>query len=185
MKYHLIYHEQTEQAAGRRSFQKTAGLAASLSMLALLHVSVAAALTTGEPSADFTLPSADGSGVRLTDFRGKVVYLDFWASWCGPCRHTLPWMNSLQKKYGDRGFEVIAVNIDKDAAKAKQMLHDITPQFLVLYDGSGEVAKKYSLPTMPSSFLIDQQGKIVLIHPGFREEDASDIEQKISALLIR
>lgn len=164
------------------SLSKTKCLFAVL-VLRLILASPAQALNPSEVPPPFALVSQGGEIVSLSDFRGKVVYLDFWASWCGPCRHTLPWMQKMQKKYKAQGLEVFAVNVDENKADAQKIIDELKPVFTIGFDPTGSVAEKYQLPTMPSSCLIGRDGKIVALHSGFREGDSEEIEEKIKNLL--
>ena len=143
----------------------------------------ALALSENDAAPDFSLKSQFGKTVSLSDYQGKVVYLDFWASWCGPCRHTLPWMQKLQSKFKSQGLEVVAVNLDVHQADAEKLFSEINPSFTILFDPTGEAAKKYQLPSMPSSFLLDKKGRIVIAHSGFREGDDAILESDIETLL--
>jgi len=114
---------------------------------------------------------------------GKVVLLDFWASWCVPCRKSFPWMNALQKKYGDKGLVVIAVNVDSDKQLASEFLQSTPAQFRIEYDPKGELPTQLGVAAMPTSFLLDRSGKIVKQHAGFREAQLAAREQEIEQLL--
>lgn len=135
-----------------------------------------------EPAPTFDLPGDHGT-VSLHSYRGQVVYLDFWASWCTPCRQSFPWMNSLQKRYGAKGFKLIAINLDKDRNEITKFIAATKPRFTLAYDIEGTVAERYGVEVMPSSYLIDQKGNIILRHRGFRQSDTSELEEKIRALL--
>lgn len=149
----------------------------------LLSVS-ALALDLGQAAPEFTLPELNnGNTTHLTTYKNKVIYLDFWASWCAPCRLSFPLLNALHQKLKHQGFTVIAINLDEDKSKAEQFLKEIPIDFTVLRDGSGEWADQYAIESMPTSFIIDQQGRIQYIHHGFARADISDIEQKIAQLL--
>jgi len=110
---------------------------------------------------------ARASDIDLSAYKGKVVYLDFWASWCTPCRLSFPWMNEIQQSNGSRGLVVIAVNVDHDKTAAEEFLRRFAPQFKVVYDGNGDLARQYGLRDMPTSFLIDRSGHVRFTHPGF------------------
>jgi len=125
------------------------------------------------------------STVNLGNYRGRVVYLDFWASWCTPCRKSFPWMNAMQKQYGKYGFEVVAVNLDENRELANQFLKQTPANFTVAFDPSGKTAESYSVDVMPSSFLIDRKGELVAIHKGFRQVDSAALEKEIRQLLAR
>ena len=121
--------------------------------------------------------------VNLSNYRGRVVYLDFWASWCVPCRKSFPWMNAMQKQYGKYGFDVVAVNLDEDRELAEQFLSQIPAAFTVAFDPTGKTAESYSVQVMPSSFLIDRNGELVAEHRGFRKVDSASLEKEIRQLL--
>jgi len=138
----------------------------------------------GEPAPQFTLPTLQqDQPFALKAFAGKVIYLDFWASWCAPCRTSFPLLNALHKKLKAQGFEVIAINLDEDKAKAEQFLKEIPVGFTVLRDGKGEWADRYVVESMPTSFIIDKQGVVRHIHHGFSSDDINGLEQKITELL--
>lgn len=119
----------------------------------------------------------------LTRFHGKVVLLDFWASWCEPCRHSFPWLNAMQAKYGDRGLVVIGVNVDRERADADRFLHDVPAEFQIVYDPAGTLAAHYDLPGMPVSYVIGPKGDIVARHIGFRSGLSAEREAEVQKLL--
>lgn len=131
---------------------------------------------------DFSLEGRDAS-VSLQQFKGKVILLDFWASWCVPCRASFPWMNEIQKKYQSHGLEVIAVNLDKDPSLAEAFLSKVPAGFTIAFDPAGEVAAKYGLQGMPASYLIDEQGHILKSHIGFFTSEIEARELEIKAIL--
>ena len=137
----------------------------------------------GEAAPAFSLQNAKGETVSLERLRGKVVYVDFWASWCGPCRRSFPWMNEMQQKYGARGFTIVGVNVDKRRADAERFLAQIPAQFTVVYDAAGATPSAYGVKGMPSSYLIDAAGKVVAVESGFRDEQKTALEEQIRALL--
>ncbi len=115
--------------------------------------------------------------------KGTVVLLDFWASWCVPCRKSFPWMNALQQKYADRGLTVIAVNVDTEKQLATEFLQATPAQFHIEYDPQGSLATQLNVTAMPTSFLLDRNGKIIKQHAGFREAQLATREQEIERLL--
>jgi len=139
-------------------------------------------LVAAEPAHDFSLQGEKGS-VSLSQYKGQVVYLDFWASWCGPCRQSFPWMNEMQQRYGAKGFKVIAINLDKEKALRDKFLEAVPAKFTIAYDPDGKVAEQYRVQGMPSSYLIDRNGNIYTHHLGFREKDAAELEKTIQSLL--
>jgi cytochrome c biogenesis protein CcmG, thiol:disulfide interchange protein DsbE len=150
---------------------------------ALASPMAAFAIDQGKQAPDFQLPSLKQDSVKLSSYKGKVVYLDFWASWCGPCKKTFPWLNELQKKYGKDGFEVVGVNVDATKADADKFLVTTPAEFTVLLDPEGKVANTYELQGMPSSYIIDRTGKVNLVHRGFKDGEAPELEAKIKQLL--
>ena len=119
----------------------------------------------------------------LDGFRGRVVYLDFWASWCGPCRQSFPWMQTMKRTYENQGLTVVAVNLDTDRAAADRFLVQFHPTFDVRFDPSGELAEVYKVQGMPSSVLIDRHGVARFTHVGFRPVDGAVYEAQVRGLL--
>lgn len=142
----------------------------------------AMALSVGEAAPAFELPG-DAAPIKLSAFKGKVVYVDFWASWCGPCKQSFPWLNEMQSKYGAKGFQVIGVNVDAKTAEAKVFLNDVPAKFTVAYDDKGVTPKQFGIKGMPSSVLVDASGKVILQHTGFRDADKAQLEQAIQQAL--
>jgi len=132
---------------------------------------------------DFTLKSRDGVNVRLSDLRGQVVLLNFWASWCGPCRQEMPVLDQLQKKYGKLGFSVLGVNLDAKSSKAIKYLKDTPVNFTVLYDPEGKVSEQYGVQAMPSTVIIDRDGNVRFLHKGFKDGYTQKYHKQIKALL--
>lgn len=136
----------------------------------------------GGQAADFDL-SGDRGSVTLSQYHGKVVYLDFWASWCGPCRASFPWMNQMASRYADDGLVVIAINLDRDRELAESFMAELKPRFTIAFDPTGEVAESYGVQVMPSAYLIDRDGVIRHEHRGFQRARTSDTESEILSLL--
>jgi thiol-disulfide isomerase/thioredoxin len=146
----------------------------------------AEATETGKPAPQFILPTLQqGQPVALKDKLGKVIYLDFWASWCAPCRTSFPLLNKLNEKLKAQNFEVIAINLDEDKTKAEKFINDIPVGFTVLHDGKGEWADQYVIESMPTSFIIDKQGVVQHVHHGFTATDIEGLEKKIAELLAK
>jgi thiol-disulfide isomerase/thioredoxin len=154
-------------------------------LLALALSGIAHAASTGEPAPAFTLPEASGTPVALDKLKGKVVYVDFWASWCGPCRRSFPWMGEMQRKFGDQGFTVVAVNVDKKREDAAKFLAVTPGAFTIVYDPAGSVATAYDVKGMPSSYLVDRTGRIVAVDSGFRDDAKAAWEARIKSALDR
>ena len=119
----------------------------------------------------------------LASHQGKVVYLDFWASWCKPCQRSFPWMNSLQKKYPADSFKIITINLDQVSDDMHYFLGKVPAEFDIYHDPSGRLAEKFGLEAMPTSYLIDATGKVVKKHIGFYTKDIDKYEREIEELL--
>lgn len=155
----------------------------ALIVLAGLCISTPAlALDVGSRAPDFELPGAQ-EPVKLSKVQGKVIYLDFWASWCGPCRESFPWMNAMQAKFKQKGLQVIAINLDAKNDDAQKFLSQHSAQFTVLFDPKGVTPHQYGVKGMPTSFLIGKDGKVMVQHKGFNNADRAELEQKILAAL--
>jgi thiol-disulfide isomerase/thioredoxin len=121
-----------------------------------------------------------GEAVSLLDStRARVTLVDFWASWCVPCRKSFPWMASLHERYGARGLRIVAINLDKDADAADQFLRELKPPFTVAFDPAGKSAEAFHVKAMPSSFLVDSTGVIVYSHAGFDPKKTAPLEAMI------
>lgn len=119
----------------------------------------------------------------LGQYHGKVVVLDFWASWCKPCRQSIPWLNEMKSRYARDGLVVIGVNVDAEHADAERFMRAVPIDFDVIFDPAGEIAQRFKLQGMPSSFVFDRQGKLVRSRIGFRETQKADHESEIRSLL--
>ena len=142
--------------------------------------------TTGnpdrKPAPEFSLKDADGRTVRLSDYRGKVVVLDFWATWCGPCREEIPWFTQFERKNKDRGFAVLGVSMDDDGWTAvRPFLKDLSVNYRVML-GDDHTADMYGgIEALPTTFLIDRDGRIAATHVGLAPKE--DFEDAIENLL--
>lgn len=125
----------------------------------------------------------DLTALDLAAYRGKVVYLDFWASWCEPCRSSFPFMDSLQRKYGPQGLVVIAVNVDTERRLAASFLAEAPVGFKIVYDPAGQLAEEWQLQGMPTTVLIGRDGKALPQHVGFRKVDQAPLEAAVVRLL--
>jgi len=137
----------------------------------------------GQPAPNIALPNAQGRVVALDGLRGQVVYVDFWASWCGPCRRAFPWMNEMQQKYGGKGLAIVAVNVDKKRADAEKFLGQFPANFPVVFDEAGAAPAAFGVKGMPSSYLIDARGNVVLVERGFLDEHRAEFEDRVKSLL--
>ena len=137
---------------------------------------------SASPAPAFSLPGQNAD-ISLDDYKGSIVYLDFWASWCAPCRKSLPWMDTIQARYKDQGLTVIAINLDESREAAETFLNSMNITLKVAFDDQGTTAEAFNLVAMPTSYLIDKNGQIVQTHLGFRLRDKAVIEQSIQQLL--
>jgi peroxiredoxin len=131
---------------------------------------------------DFSLPGNSGT-VSLRAFRGKVVLIDFWASWCVPCRQSFPWMASMMNRYGAQGLAIVAVNLDKKRDGADRFLESFPAPFTVAFDPYGKLAEGFRVEAMPSSFLVSRTGEIIHIYAGFDPGHAQTVEEQIKEAL--
>lgn len=158
-----------------------------LSLLVIPATQATATVPEGEPAPDFELPGVrpTDSDVRLSDLRGKVVYVDFWASWCLPCLRSLPQINTLYEQYREQGFEVIAITIDDPIEDAHEFLEDLEVPlaYHVVADQTAEIMDLYGVAGMPTSFLIDREGVVRKVHLGFREGDTDLLEDALQTIL--
>ena len=151
-----------------------------------LHLFLIALLVQGSSvwavEAGKPLPDLGLAEVQKT--KGQYIYIDYWASWCGPCRQSFPWMNALQVKLGPKGLKVVAVNVDAKRADADKFLTHTPAQFTIAFDPQGESAKKLAIKTMPTSMLVNPEGKVLFVHSGFRAEEKEPLEAKIVAAML-
>jgi len=155
---------------------------AALALCAGLACAGAWALDEGAAAPKFDLPGREGA-VQLANYQGKVVYVDFWASWCGPCRQSFPWLNEMQAKYGARGLQVVGVNLDAKGDDARKFLADVPARFQVAFDPAGATPRAYGIKGMPSSVLVGPDGKVILQHAGFKAADRAELEKAIQTAL--
>ena len=144
-----------------------------------LTTTVTQAATVSVEAPDFTLKSRDGDNLRLSEERGNIVIVNFWASWCGPCREELPEFEALYQNYADMGVTVYAVNVDDQSEKANKLLEDISVSFPVLYDPDGEVSELYDVSAMPTTVMIDRDGVARLMHKGYKSGDEAKYEEAL------
>ncbi len=150
----------------------------------MLTATGANALALGAPAPGFELAGTAGP-VKLEKYRGKLVYIDFWASWCGPCRQSFPWMNEMQAKYGAQGLQVVGINLDANSEDGRKFLAATPASFVVAFDPASATPASYGIKGMPSSVLVGADGKVLYEHTGFRPVDRAPLEAKIKAALAR
>ena len=130
-----------------------------------------------------TLVRADSPELNLDDYRGQVVIVDFWASWCVPCRRSFPWLNSMQARYGDDGLVIIGVNLDSDQKDADAFLGEYPADFRILRDADGVLARQFEVAAMPTSYVVDRDGHIIARHLGFKVKKTDEYEDIIRSAI--
>ena len=145
--------------------------------------SLASSGLMGQPAPDFVLKSASGENLRLSEFRGDVVMINFWATWCGPCRQEMPLLDEMYIRYQRVGFNLLGVNIDDDPRKALNMISELGVSFPVLFDVRKEVSKLYKVDAMPVTILVDRDGKVRHVHQGYQPGYEQDYLDEIRSLL--
>lgn len=158
---------------GKNAFQWILGCVAFLSV----------SLAYAEPAPDFTLQSSSGENVRLAEQRGKVVMLNFWASWCGPCRQEMPLLDGMYKRYGPAGFQFYGVNVEEDNTDAKKLLKELGVSFPVLFDPESKASKLYKVDAMPTTVVIDKKGQIRFVNRGYKSGDENKYRDQIRELI--
>lgn len=161
-------------------------IATSLLMLLFISGLVVSSVQAKElsgPAKDFTLPNKAGGNLRLADLRGEVVMINFWASWCGPCRQEMPLLENMYHQYKDLGFTILGVNVDHDPALADKLLRDIKVSFPVLLDAKNDISKLYDIDAMPSTVMVDRSGNMRFLHRGFKPGYEKQYEDQIKLLV--
>ena len=137
----------------------------------------------GAPAPPFTLSARGGRDVSLTQYHGRVVMINFWASWCGPCRQEMPLLESIYKKYNKLGFTLLGVNVEPDSKAADDWLKATPVTFPILYDKESKVSKLYEVAGMPSTVIIDRSGKLRVLHRGYKPGDENEYLDSIRSLI--
>ena len=144
---------------------------------------ISTSVNAADKAPDFTLKSNGGDNLRLAEQRGNVVMLNFWASWCGPCKQEMPLLDELHKRYSRAGFTIIGVNVERDPEDAKRVLRDIPVSFPVLFDTESSVSKLYDVSAMPTTVMIDRDGNIRHLHKGFKPGFENEYRKQIKQLI--
>ncbi|MGB5447990.1 MAG: TlpA disulfide reductase family protein [Woeseiaceae bacterium] len=145
--------------------------------------SLASAGLEGQPAPDFALKSSTGANMRLSEYRGDVVMINFWATWCGPCRQEMPLLDELYTRYQRVGFNLLGVNIDDDSRRAMKMIDELGVSFPVLFDARKEVSKLYEVEAMPVTVLVDREGRVRHVHHGYKPGYEEKYLDQIRSLL--
>jgi len=152
-------------------------------LLALIAGAASAAVQLSAKAPDFTLRSVGGANLRLAELRGQVVLVNFWATWCGPCRQEMPHLNRLYDRYRSTGFVLLGVNIDDDPRAAADLAAKLGVHFPVLLDTDKKVSRAYDMSAMPATLLIDRDGRVRHIHRGYRDGVERTYEEQVRSLL--
>jgi peroxiredoxin len=149
----------------------------------LAATSLASSGMEGQVAPDFALRSTTGQNLRLSEYRGDVVMINFWATWCGPCRQEMPLLDELYGRYQRVGFNLLGVNIDDDSSRALRMVEELGIHFPVLFDERKEVSRLYNVEAMPATFLVDREGNVRHVHHGYKPGYEEKYLDQIRALL--
>jgi peroxiredoxin len=135
------------------------------------------------PAPDFTLKSRSGENLKLSEFRGDVVLINFWASWCGPCRQEMPLLDQLYQRYNPIGFTILGINVEENSDQARRLLKEVPVSFPILFDTQNTVSKLYNLVGMPSTMIVDRDGNIRYQHFAYLPGYEKKYEEQIKELL--
>jgi thiol-disulfide isomerase/thioredoxin len=152
-------------------------------LISLMCVSLAGAAAVKGPAPNFTLKSLGGKNLKLSEMTGNVVLINFWASWCGPCREEMPLLNALHKKYAPLGFTVLGVNVEENLDGAMSFLKNVPVDFPILLDNTNKVSKQYKVIAMPTTVVVDRDGNIRYLHEGYKSGDEKKYRQMIKKLV--
>lgn len=149
----------------------------------LIGVATLATASSSTPAPDFTLPVRSGGTASLSQYKGQVVMINFWASWCGPCRQEFPLLDNMYKKYKSLGFTLLGVNVDKDSADAEKWLAQTPVTFPILFDRKSDASNLYAVNAMPTTVFVDRKGQVRLVHRAYKPGDEGEYLNEIKALL--
>ncbi len=168
-----------------QAFARRPAIGSVLALAALFATGLPAAQAAdvGQPLPIAAVPGTTGAPVQLYDGKAKLTYIDFWASWCGPCRQSFPWMNRMQEKYGAQGLRIVAINLDANRNDALAFLKEVPANVSLAFDAKGDSARRVGVKAMPSSVLLGPDGRVLMQHAGFRAEDTAELEARIAAAL--
>jgi len=158
-------------------------LLTGVALSVLAASSLASSDLTGRPAPDFALKSSTGENLRLSEYRGDVVMINFWATWCGPCRQEMPLLDDLYNRYERVGFNLLGVNIDDDSSRAMDMIRELGVNFPVLFDARKEVSRMYEVDAMPVTVIVDREGTVRYVHQGYKPGYEQKYLDQVRALL--
>ena len=152
-------------------------------LLCLVGLNPANAASVSGPAPNFTLKSLTGKNLKLSEMTGNVVLINFWASWCGPCRQEMPLLNDLHNKYGPLGFTVLGVNVEEQSDAARGFINDFPVDFPVLLDNTNQVSKMYNVVAMPTTVVVDRDGNMRFLHKGYKPGDEQEYRKMVKKLI--
>ena len=153
------------------------------SLLCLAGLQTATAASVSGPAPNFTLKSLSGKNLRLSEMAGNVVLINFWASWCGPCRQEMPLLNDLHNKYEALGFTVLGVNVEEQSDNARGFINDFPVDFPILLDDRNQVSKMYNVIAMPTTVVVDRDGNMRYLHKGYKPGDEKQYRKMVKELI--
>ncbi len=159
--------------------KKTAFIAMAAALLLAANAWSAKTTLLQKPAPDFTLKSLEGPNVKLSELRGDVVLINFWASWCGPCRQEMPLLEELSTKYAPMGYTMLGVNVEEDSSAAKSMLEELGVSFPILFDNENSVSESYEVIAMPTTIIVDRDGNVQYVHHGYKPGDEGKYQDAI------
>ena len=136
-----------------------------------------------EPAPDFTLPTRDGGTVSLQELRGQVVMINFWASWCGPCRQEFPVLDEMYRKYRPMGFTLVGINVESETADAERFLAKTPISFPIAWDRANDVSGDYGVSAMPTTLIVDRKGNVRWLHRAYKPGDENEYLNQVRAML--
>jgi peroxiredoxin len=166
-----------------KSLMQLTGICCRGLLLVALLVAPAHSGSSGGAAPDFTLESREGGTVTLSELKGQVVLINFWATWCGPCRKEMPLLEQLYQRYEPLGFTLLGVNVEEQAGDAEKFLGEVPVSFPVLWDPENQVSKLYDVSAMPSTVLVDRQGNMRFLHHGYQEGYENAYQDQIRTLV--
>jgi len=158
-------------------------LLVAVALTAFAATSLASSGLVGNKAPDFALKSSTGENLRLSEYRGEVVMINFWATWCGPCRQEMPLLDDLYNRYERVGFKLLGVNIDDNSQRAIDMMRELGVNFPVLFDASKDVSKLYEVNAMPVTVILDREGNVRHVHQGYKPGYEEKYLNEVRALL--
>jgi peroxiredoxin len=167
----------------RKEIMKIRNFLAGVVFSVFAASSLASSGLAGQPAPDFALKSSSGQNMRLSEYRGDVVMINFWATWCGPCRQEMPLLDELYSRYERVGFNLLGVNIDDDSNRAMEMINELGVSFPVLFDATKEVSRLYQVDAMPVTVIVDREGNVRHVHQGYKPGYEQKYLDQVRALL--